>query len=105
MTDCIVWENSPDQIFNAGGNPTVTYSDVQDGWPGDGNIDADPMFVDAGDGDYRLLTGSPCIDAGDPDPDPDPECDFVLCSTHADEGAGTCTPFEDTEGLGACSIE
>jgi hypothetical protein len=42
----------------------VTYSDVQ-GWatPGvDGNIDADPLFVDA---DGRLSAGSPCIDAGD----------------------------------------
>lgn len=50
---------------------------------GGGNIDADPMFIDPGfwdpngtpgnldddfwvDGDYHLLDGSPCIDAGDP---------------------------------------
>jgi len=42
---------------------------------GDGNIDADPLFVEPGywdvngvwvDGDYHLLTDSPCIDAGDP---------------------------------------
>ncbi|MDP8240670.1 MAG: right-handed parallel beta-helix repeat-containing protein [Candidatus Hatepunaea meridiana] len=30
----------------------------------EGNIDADPLFVDREEGDYRLLQNSPCIDAG-----------------------------------------
>ncbi|MCK4311361.1 MAG: hypothetical protein KAW88_01350 [Candidatus Cloacimonetes bacterium] len=41
---------------------------------GEGNIDADPLFVDPDNGDYHLQTGFPCIDAGNPDPqynDPD----------------------------------
>ena len=42
----------------------VSHSLVEGGWPGTGNIDADPLFVDPGNGDYRLSPGSPCIDAG-----------------------------------------
>lgn len=39
---------------------------------GEGNFESDPMFVLAEKGDYRLLWGSPCIDAGHPDSlDPD----------------------------------
>lgn len=51
----------------------VTYSDVQGGWTGTGNLSTDPQFTRPGtrnlegewiDGDYRLKTGSPAIDAG-----------------------------------------
>jgi hypothetical protein len=62
VANCILWSDSPDEIFDEpGSSTTVTYSDVQGGWPGTGNIDADPLFADA---DGRLLDGSPCIDAG-----------------------------------------
>jgi hypothetical protein len=52
----------------------VTYSCVEDGWPGTGNVSADPRLVDAlgsdgfpgtGDEDLHLGDDSPCIDAGD----------------------------------------
>ncbi|HTE05157.1 MAG TPA: right-handed parallel beta-helix repeat-containing protein, partial [Planctomycetota bacterium] len=39
---------------------TVSFSDVQGGWPGTGNIDADPLFVDAAHQVFALLPGSPC---------------------------------------------
>jgi hypothetical protein len=51
----------------------VTYSDVQGGWTGAGNLSADPQFIQRGtrsiegewiDGDYRLKASSPAIDAG-----------------------------------------
>jgi uncharacterized cupin superfamily protein len=61
LTNCVVWSNSGHEIS---GFATVTYSDIQGGFAGTGNIDADPLFVNAGAGDLRLLPGSPCIDTG-----------------------------------------
>src|SRR5262249_31852328 len=46
---------------------TVTYCDVQGGWMGTGNINADPLFMNAGNGDLRLQSGSRCIDGGNND--------------------------------------
>jgi parallel beta-helix repeat protein len=50
------------QIATVGGT-SVTYSNVAGGFAGTGNIDADPLFVDPGSGDYRLGAGSPSVDA------------------------------------------
>jgi predicted outer membrane repeat protein len=55
----------------------VAYSNIEDGsagvWYGSGvlllwglgNIDTDPVFMDAAAGDFRLFAFSPCVDAGD----------------------------------------
>jgi len=65
MSNCILWDGG-DEISNIDGSTvTMTDTDVQGGWPGVGNIDADPLFVDPDNGNYRLSAGSPCIDAGD----------------------------------------
>ncbi len=86
MTNCILWANTPEQIY-ANVPPIITYSDIQQGgYPGEGNIDADPCFANANNGDYHLKSqagrwdansqawikddvNSPCIDAGDPNYD------------------------------------
>ncbi|TKJ39984.1 hypothetical protein CEE37_09620 [candidate division LCP-89 bacterium B3_LCP] len=68
VTSSIFWSNSPDQIYSYGSTSGVTYSDIQDGWPGIGNIAENPMFINPELYDFRLQWGSPCIDAGDPDP-------------------------------------
>jgi len=65
VTNCIFWGNTPDEITTDASTPTITYSNVQGGWPGTGNINADPLFISAADGDLRLLWGSPSNDTGD----------------------------------------
>ncbi len=66
ILNSIVYGNGGIQIVNvAGAITTVEHSDVQFGHAGSGNIDADPLFVDPDNGDFRLQPGSPCIDAGD----------------------------------------
>ena len=77
LVNSILWNDSPDEIkLGALGidGADVSYCDVQGGWPGIGNIDVDPLFVDleglddipgTEDDDFRLSVGSPCIGAGD----------------------------------------
>ena len=65
LTNCILRGDTPDEIGNDPDSTTVvTYSDIQGGYPGEGNMDLDPMFVNPGTGDFHLGLGSPCIDAG-----------------------------------------
>ncbi len=45
-------------------NVDLIYSNIENGWPGIGNIDADPLFADPGSFDFSLQAGSPCIDSG-----------------------------------------
>jgi hypothetical protein len=61
--------------------PSAVYSDVEGGLAGLGNFDADALFIDAANGDYRLQLGSPCIDSGAPAAPLDPD------GSRADVGA------------------
>ncbi|GEM_PF-6086524 len=69
LTNSIVWGNSETQI---GGSPTVTYSTVEGGFTGTGNLSSDPLFVTpiayssapTTAGDYHLQTTSPALDVG-----------------------------------------
>jgi len=72
------YQSCKDQI--SPGTVSISYSNVQCGYSGTGNIDMDPCFVQAGhwdtngtpypydnfwvEGDYRLTAVSPCIDTG-----------------------------------------
>ncbi len=56
VTNCIVYGNGG-SILNVA---DVTYSCIQGGYTGRGNISANPLL----NGDYTLMEGSPCVDAG-----------------------------------------
>jgi len=48
LTNSILWGNEPNQV---GGNTdllSMTHTNVQDGWPGEGNIDTVPCFANPG---------------------------------------------------------
>ena len=75
LANCIAWGNSSQPPYGPiYGQAIVTYTCVEGGRPGWGNIDGDPVFVDPDgpdddpntweDNDYHLSPGSPCIDAG-----------------------------------------
>jgi hypothetical protein len=75
VTNCILWGDTASsgipEIHNYDSPlpmPIVTFSNVQGGLSGSGNIDADPKFVnddpDAGPVNLHLQSGSPCIDTG-----------------------------------------
>jgi len=81
LVNYISWNNSPQKVgfwyYSSDPNRiTIAYSDIQGGEQGtvtnnngtvnwlDGNIDADPLFVDAERGNYHLAEDSPCVDTG-----------------------------------------
>ena len=64
--NCILWGNTPNEVKKHPVNtlsPIITYSIVQGGFAGRGNIDDDPLFVGMGDF-YHLTKESPGVDAG-----------------------------------------
>ena len=81
VVNSIFWGNIAEagaQIYNDSSSPTVTYSDIEGGYTGVGNINANPRFIRLPDpdadgtwgtldeyfADLHLLIPSPAIDAG-----------------------------------------
>lgn len=56
ITNCIIYGN----VRSISGKANVTYSCVQGGYDGTGNISSNPLL----NSDYSLRSGSPCEDAG-----------------------------------------
>ena len=110
MTNGILWYNVAEegaQIY--GDSPQITYSDIQGGWEGQGNIDLAPLFRDTTGGDFHLMStecgnpyDSPCIDTGHPDIlDSLLDCSWGLGTTDGDMGAygggGIITEIDEVE--------
>ncbi|NIP24463.1 MAG: hypothetical protein GWN67_06500 [Phycisphaerae bacterium] len=83
VINCILYDGGDEIRNNDNSTITVSYSNVEGGWPGTGNINFEPFFADATNGDFHLKSEagrwnpnskswvqdavtSPCIDAGNP---------------------------------------
>jgi hypothetical protein len=64
LANCILWDNTSQEIGLTNSTPVISYSNVQGGAEGVGNLNVEPVFVLPGSGNYRLGAGSPMIDAG-----------------------------------------
>ena len=98
VNNSIFWGNSPEQIISTWWREvTVTYSDIQYGYTGIGNIDSDPFLAPlANNGGFTLThalgENSPAIDAGDPN------------SCPAADQRGFFRPIGDGDGNPRCDM-
>ncbi|MFH0981770.1 MAG: right-handed parallel beta-helix repeat-containing protein [Planctomycetota bacterium] len=122
LTNCIFWDNSdsggitdePAQVAALSGQLAANYCAIQGltgALGGTGNLNFDPLFVDATDDDYHLQPGSPCINAGDNAvvglPAEDYEGDPRVQQCRVDLGADETAFFGDCNANGtsdACDI-
>ncbi|MHC4282598.1 MAG: S8 family serine peptidase [Planctomycetota bacterium] len=86
IKNCIVWGNG-DDLYGC----SATYSCIQDGDPGTGNINSDPLFLTGPLGDYYLtqiaagqLTDSPCLNAGNSSMPPPMSLQLIKRTTRTD---------------------
>lgn len=100
MINVILWANSPDQIYNYGVNTTpITYSLIQGGYSGDGNLSVNPLLGPLGDygcftQTYPLLENSPAIDSGHP----------KFCTPTFDQRGVTRPVDGDLDGFTRCDM-
>jgi len=92
----IIIGNNSVFYISSGCSVSMTYSDIQGGWTGIGNIWEPPLFLNPVIGDLQLSPSSPCIDAGDPASALDPD------GTIADQGAHY---FDQSTPQGTCTVD
>ena len=62
ITHTIVWGNTLESlVVESESNPTVSYSNIEGGYLGNGNIDQNPLFCDSENFIFTLADNSPCI--------------------------------------------
>ncbi len=102
IRNSIFWDNGDDLVSEPW---DIKYSLTGEGYPGEGNIDVDPLFRDPENNDFHLMAiecgdsvDSPCIDAGHPDSsDAYLDCQWGLGAERSDMGAygGSAEPQTD----------
>lgn len=98
IINSIFWENLPNQITDETNTVTTTFSTVQYGMVGEGNISTNPELLELSDNGgptetHALNTGSPAIDKGSPS---------VCPST---DQRGLARPYDgDGDGISRCDM-
>jgi len=81
IKNCILWDNiAPESsdVYEKEKPLIVTYSDIQEGHTGEGNIDSDPLFLSTNTAALYLHPYSPCIDSGTSDGAPGDDIDGYI---------------------------
>ena len=101
VTNCIVWNNSND--LNLNGGVLATYSCIEDGDQGTGNLSINPMFVNVNENDYHLSSNSVCIDTGTPwfdySNEPSPNGGRINLGAYGNTDEATTTTDTDGDGI------
>lgn len=106
VVNSIFYGNQTEVLLDSLSSANISYSVVAGDslWPGEGNINDDPLFLDAQNEDFRLTKLSPCIDVGSAEdaPSGDAAGNLRPRGSGFDMGAyeSPYWPFTDTDGDG-----
>jgi hypothetical protein len=64
VSNDIIYGSSNAVYLDGNSNIQLSYSDIEGGWEGEGNIDAYPLFCNPDSADYTLTENSPCLGTG-----------------------------------------
>jgi len=65
VSNDIVYGSSNAVYLDGNSTIQVSYSDIEGGWEGVGNIDANPLFCNPDSSDYTIAENSPCVGTGE----------------------------------------
>jgi hypothetical protein len=107
ISNSIFWNNAQDDLLLC----YASYSCIEDGDSGLGNIADAPLFVDSNNCDYHLSSGSPAIDAGDPNShyssEPWPNGGRINMGAYGNtnEATRSSADFDDLARFAGCWLE
>jgi gliding motility-associated-like protein len=104
VMNCIIW--TPGSPYTGGysnGSSSIMFDncDVDGPLPSSSSIDADPIFVNASGGNFRVSACSPVVDAGFPWTSPGQEKDFTGSADRVQGAAIDIGPYEQVKGATA----